>query len=61
MTILKAKKNIISDPSLDGGYNLTGFKKDLPVSEVFEGISFNTGGEFDEKMKEFNKIGGLYV
>ncbi len=47
------ENDAVIGPSSDGGYYLIGFKAGSFAPEVFEGISWSSGGEFDEAMNVF--------
>jgi hypothetical protein len=44
-------------PAFDGGYYLIGFREDTFLPEAFQGISWGTGGVFQETMAILNEAG----
>jgi rSAM/selenodomain-associated transferase 1 len=54
--IALGENNAVIGPSSDGGYYLIGFNADSLYKQVFEGINWSSGQEFDETMKAFNKM-----
>jgi rSAM/selenodomain-associated transferase 1 len=51
-----ATNNAVVGPSSDGGYYLIGFNGGSFAGEVFDGISWSSGVEFDETMRVFNEM-----